>query len=459
MRKIISLVLSLLLVSQSALVYAQGAPSAGNIDYSIYKDMMIDGSFYNIPRSSRMMVDSECAGDMEQKRLCDEFIATYNPTLCADPACARKYIKCTKVYGAYNHNPESICLQYYKYGVDRAKAWDAYRLSIKNEEGEYYNLSPSEIYDKYEQVAKDIAHLWNINPEYVEEKRDEKIIAIVTGIGILSVAVYAGLVVSPILQKAGLGMSAQIASVLPLKAAESGGGILGFLRSLVGAFRTGKFLAWADLGLSVGWIITDTVFVGSTYEVVFDLYEGLYSMQDHVDTDLAVRSRNLLAEIIKTVSKVEEEYREIQELKQEKNAEEIAALKLELREEIEKALQERDWGNHSWAQTEAVVTLYALEYIRAEMADMSDPERYREAAIDLVQLYFSPGEMTDLERNRAELFFLAAEARAAAAKNKKYEVQQKILKHVLGDKWVMPYALKYYLDNKRNTQGDQNEND
>ncbi len=454
MRKIISLVLSLLLVSQSALIYAQGAPSAGNIDYSIYKDMMIDGSFYNIPRSSRMMVDSECAGDMEQKRLCDEFIATHNPTLCADPACARKYIKCTKVYGAYNHNPESICLQYYKYGVDRAQAWHAYVRAKWEEDGAYYNLSPIEIYEKYEQVVKDIAHLWNINPEYVKAKRDKNIIRVVTTIGILVVAIYVGQNLAPLLQSQGLNMTAHVASVLPLETAAGAAKSSGILIRIISVLKTGRF--WADLGLSLVYMYMDVMFADSTFAVMFDLYDGLYSMQSHVNVDLALHYRDLLAEIVLPVREMSNKKNEIEAKIIE--GEEVAGLSQELKEEVKKSIETHGWGDNEKVQKEAVVTLYALEYIRAEMADMSDPERYREAAVDVAQIYFS-GNQTNLDPEREKIFFLVAEAHAAAAKNEKYDLQQKILKYALGDKWVVPYALKYHFDSKRDQQGDQNEND
>ena len=76
-------------------------------------------------------------------------------------------------------------------------------------------------------------------------------------------------------------------------------------------------------------------------------------------------------------------------------------------------MEEEGWGSDKLVHRDAVVTLYALEYIRSEMADMSDFLRYREAAIDLAQIYFS-GDLTNLYEDRLELFNMLDEARETA---------------------------------------------
>ena len=357
MKRLISILLSLLLLNQSVLVYAQGR--------DVSADNQPDLSFFSIPRLPKAEVNRQC-----QFRFMRD-----------------------------------VCAEYRKFGVKRSEAWEAYDTAYWSQQGAYWKLSPSQLYDKYEAVSKDIAHLWEINPEYIDMKRGERITKIIIAWDITVIAVLAGTVIAPILEGAGLHMAAQVSSLLP-NTAGVGGAIAGksirmILRGILQKMATGIF--WADVGVSLAYMVVDTLFVEGAFYLFRQTATELEALQGDINIEYAMKSRGLLQEII-GANLSEADQKEL-----EKNKDEIYNLNQELKRSVKKALEEQGWGENKLVQREAVVTLYALEYIRAEMADMSDSLRYREAAIDISQVYFS-GDLTNLYEDRLELFNMLSDA-------------------------------------------------
>ncbi len=401
MKRLVSILLSLLLLNQSVLVYAEG----GGIS-RVYKP---DMSFFDIPRLPKAKVKKQCELVFMELEECRKNVPIYkNINNVFDKM---KIAFCLEKYGTdFFENPHDECTVYDKYGVTRAKAWEAYERAYWGEEGKYWQMSPAELDKKYEEVSKDIGILWNLNPEYRKKRKEEVFTKIIIATIVVIVAIKVGAVMAPMLAEMGFSMSAQAAAVLPFESKE----IILPLRFVIQSAST-RF--WVDLGITMAYMAMDGIFVESAFSVMNDLNEEL---QGHVNTGYAIETRNLLSEI--NGSKLSErDKKEIEE-----KAEEIFSLNQELKRIVKKALREQGWKDdtmeHKLVHRESIVTLYALEYIRAEMADLSDPHRYREAAMDIAQVYFS-GSLTNLHEDRKEVYLLAKEAYDArqAIEQKRYK--------------------------------------
>lgn len=368
-----SIVLSLILASQSVFVYAQG----GGVSNA---DNQPDMSFFGIPRLPKAEIERLCKFRFERH----------------------------------------ICEQYYKYGIEREMAWAAYKNAFDNEKGGYWSLSPSELYDKYKEVAKDIQYLWNINPEYKDYVRGWSI-----AIGII---IFDGFVLSMLEAYAVAPLFTKVGSRIVLRNVS----LKQIFSQLISKLSLGSF--WRNLGITLGLAVADTIFIGSAFHALQQTSAELDSLeeyrvtpeyaktkgtfQDSVTVEYAIKSHDLLREII-GIELTEEEQKEL-----EKNKNEIYNSKREFEQALKKALEEQGWGD-SLTKRDSVITLYALEYIRAEMADMSDPLRYREASIDIAQIYFS-GNVTDLHDDRLGLFNLLDEARRILHEERNEETQKVI---------------------------------
>jgi len=349
MRRLLSLILSVLLLSQGSFVYGQG-------EYYSQPDL----SFFSIPRLNKSEVERQCK---------------------------------------FKFN-ENICDQYYKYGVTRAEAWDAYERAYWSHGGEYWQLSPSELYDKYEEVAKDIAYLWDISPEYKDIKRGERIVNFIIVWDIMTIAILTGTIISPLLDGAGFKTAAQVSSLVPYETR-------GFVSPLSYMIRSARTRFWADLGISMAYMAAETILIESAFTLFNQTAKELDMLQEGANAEQAVKSLNLLQGIINP-NLTEEEQKELR-----KNKNEIYNLKKELKETLKRAMEKQGWGDDTMVHSDSVITLYALEYIRAEMADISDSLRYREAVVDIAQVYLS-GELTSLDEDRFGLFSMLNEAREAA---------------------------------------------
>lgn len=414
MKRILSIILSFVLLLQPiAFAYSpstRGEPVNASNRGKSYVTNEIDYSFFRIPRKSKEKVF--------QEEKCEYYKASvqyWAKGATSQPLNPFMYVNLQE-----SRIHEIRCSNYKEYGVKRAEAWDTYERAYWNEDGEYWQLSPTELYDKYEEVTKDISHLWNVNPEYVKSKREDVIGKVVVSIIVTIIAIKVGAVIAPMLAEMGFATSAQMASVLPFEAK----GIISPLRF---AIQSARLRFWADLGITMAYMAMEGVFVESAFEVYTNLTEELQlTLQEHVNASYALKTRNLLSEINGS-QLPEQDKKEIEE-----NAEEIYSLNQELKEKVQEALKEQGWKDDDMkyllVHRESVVTLYALEYIRAEMSDLSDPHRYREAAMDIAQVYFS-NNLTNLHEARKEVYLLAKAAydNRQAIKEKQAEAISRIL--------------------------------
>ena len=400
MRNILSIILSFILFLQPLAFagsefddasYARGRRKKKVAEYS-------DTSFFSVPRLSAQDIEEQCSGSINKMQKCDGLINAWK-TLADqnNPLGIYLYQNCHNNYGSDGGTPKNACVQNHKYGVNRASAWDAY-VQAKNpwkREGEYWQLTPAELYYKYEQVAKDMAVLWDINPEYKEARRQDKFRRWTTGIIVGIIAFKIGTIVAPILAAEGFPMGAKMISLTAFRAEE----LISPLKFLISDANK-RFLV--DLGLLFSFINMDRILVDSAFFVMFKLTEELQvELQNNLDTGYTIEVRNLLLEIIDPLSKVGDTP---VSAAQEQG---ILTFNQEFTDEIKEALQEQTWTEDTSKgrkkHREAVATLYALEYIRAEMADLTEPYmyRYREAAIDIAQVYFGK-ELYKDEENQAD---------------------------------------------------------
>ena len=297
---------------------------------------------------------------------------------------------------------QSICDSYYKWGTKKQAKWKVYDSAYWNPEGSaYWKYSASELYSRYEQVSKDIGYLWSINPEYKDMKLSNVIAKIIIAWDITVIALLAGSIIGPALTARGFTMAGRTASLLPTGSAQVAArvGIRQGLKNLIVRMQGGKF--WADLGITFGLMVADGMFVeGAFYMFDKTSTELGLALQEKETLKLAVKSRNLLYEIMNP--KLTKEQR----AEFENNKKDIYNLKSDLKKTLKTALDKQGWKDSTdvgyLTHREAVVTLYALELIRAEMADMTDKLRYRKAAIDLAQVYLSE-DLVNLP-DRQELF-------------------------------------------------------
>jgi len=422
-----------LLLSQSALLNAQ---------VILHPTHQPDTSFFGIPRYAAEDIDEYCKKDVQKQAECEEILnGPDKAVLALSPSYTHLYTECRDTYGAQGVNPRNICLQYYKYGVDRAQAWKAYDRAFWSEIGDYWELSPTELYEKYEEVSKDIALLWEINPEYKDMKRGERIVKFIIAWDITVIAWLVGTVVGPLLYNAGFKMAGNVASLLPIEAANGAAAastgwswsIRAIFKKVIAALAKGHF--WADLGISIAYMAIDGLFVEGAFYMYRQLNSELETLQNHVDTEYAIVNRNLIEEIL------DPQLSEEQKKELEQYQDEIKTLNQQLKVAMREAMERDGWGDDPMVKREAVVTLYALEYIRAEMADISDYFRYREAAIDLLQMYFS-GDLTRLPDERKELYKEIAEAHESKMleqRKKLAELQKKLDGSVLNLSGGTPY--------------------
>ena len=329
---------------------------------------------------------------------------------------------------SYSFN-KNICDSYYKWGTKQQAKWKAYDSAYWNPEGStYWKLSASELYARYEQVSKDIGYLWSINPEYKDMKLGNAISKIILAWDITVVAVLAGTVIGPALTARGFTMAGRTASLLPTGSAQVATrvGIRQGLKNLILRMQGGKF--WADLGITFGLMVADGMFVEGAFSMFDKTSKELgLALQEKETLKLAVKSRNLLYEIMNP--KLTKEQRS----EFENNKKDIYKLKSELKTALKAALDKQGWKDSTdvgyLTHREAVVTLHALELIRAEMADMTDKLRYRKAAIDLAQVYLSEDlvNLPDRQELSETLNFAFAKSEATRKKH-----QQELLRKVNG---------------------------
>jgi len=200
-----------------------------------------------------------------------------------------------------------------------------------------------------------------------------------------------GAAVGPILTNAGFKISGAIIEVVPAGVAQeiitTGVSIRAILQTLKTAVGTVRF--WADLGLTFVLMTGDALVAEGAFYTFGQLDNELQDiLLDHEVGSNAVKTRDLLKEILDSSSSSSDPALEA----------DIKDLKNRTEQELQLYFNmgwQNDTLEHRVLHREAVVTLYALEYIRAEMANLKDYLRFRKAAVDIGQVYLS-GNLTNL---------------------------------------------------------------
>ena len=347
---------------------------------------------------------------------------------------------------------QDICSGYKKWGKNVQAAWEDYDYAyVTPDLTDYWKETPSDLFKKYESVSKDISDLWEINPEYEDMQLGLTIGKVLFVWDVTFIAVLAGAIIGPALAKAGFPMAGNMANFLPNAVGSVGrvataAGIKGFFRGLLAKMATGRF--WADLGITFGVIVADALYTeGAIYVFGQATQEANAYLAEHKTHKAAIKQRDLLQEIMgyNLTAKQKEEFQD--------NAKEIQKLQDQVREKFKKSLNEQNtWGDMTDTQAyllhrEAVVSLYALEYIRAEMADVSNGFRYREAAYDLINLYFSE-DLTNLP-DREELYSFVEDAYMEELRQYEVEMHRRMVIQNAGlpldSKYVPPFHVGHHM--------------
>ena len=315
------------------------------------------------------------------------FLIQSAPTALASPTEKTNWECSILQHGKY------ACDAYLRWGRKAAQTWQDYNsFAFAPEMSPLWNKSASELYTRYKQVAADIHRLWNANPRYKEAKAARFAgIVLVTGL-VVSTAYVGGELVAPFLEAGGFTIAATTARIVPntaraVRAAAKGRISAAYikegLRKLATRVKTGKF--WGDVGLTIGVMAADGMLNQGAFYVFESLAEEQTAYLTEVKTNkVALKTRNLLQEItnVKLTPAQQEDL--------EKNKDDIYALKKELEDSFKAALDKQGWGGElgDAMHREAVVTLYALEFIRAEMANLNDPFRYEMAAEDFAMIFY-----------------------------------------------------------------------
>lgn len=326
------------------------------------------------------------------------------PTVWAAPSGNTAANPCAD-WRDYAYYGKKACEAYARWGKHKQAAWDMYyNAAFETTTSPLWNQPASSLYVRYKQVAQDIHDLWNINPRYKDARAARFAGIILVTELIVTTAYIGGELIAPALEAGGYTMSAGVARMVPntARAMRTAGktartlsmaSVKKGVRSLITRMKGGKF--WGDLGLTMGVMVAD----GMLTEGAFWVFEGLVADEtaylSSVKTDkLALKTRDLLREIT-NVPLTKQQQEEL-----EKNKDDIYALKEELEQALKTALDKQGWQDDTeegyLKHIEAVVTLHALQFIRAEMADLTDPLRYKVAANDFAQVFYSEDSSNSL---------------------------------------------------------------
>lgn len=290
------------------------------------------------------------------------------------------------------------CDAHKRWGKTSAQAWKAYNNAIySTETSPYWKESPSRLYARYKSIAEDIKNLWDANPRYIDAKLGRAFGIVLVIELLVTTAFIGGELIAPALESGGYTMAAGTARAVSntpkiirttgetartLSAASIKQGV----RTLIARMKTGKF--WGDLGITFGIMVADGLLTESAFFVFENLEADETAYISEVKTDIqAVKTRDLLSEAINP-SLTEQQKKDLEE-----NKDDIYALKKELENSFKAALDKQGWRdddpNKRFQHKEAVVTLHALEFIRAEMSNIDDPWRYEMAAVDFGQIFYT----------------------------------------------------------------------
>ena len=347
---------------------------------------------------------------------------------------AEQYCSCenNRYYEHSFANRQRKCQLYCDYAQEKETLWQYYEAadSAQIENTPYYSLTPIELFDKDEEAAQDIAFLWGQDPEYKRARGNEtaQLIAIAAATFVVA-EVAATFLASAALSTGSLGVlhtanAMRFSSALipvgselqiALLTAAKGGATFTALEGISG-FMAMSALVATDMTIfesaRQSLVLTDS----SVQEPLLTATTGRATMQsaDSARQKMRVRkesmqrimarlreeSKNLKLEqdlIVPTQRETTSIMVSTPDGKRQSNSSAFANLGVDtrrtmeiLRRDIRRQFEEEGWGNDGNArrrQEEVIATVYALEYVRAEMADLTDGFRYRKAAQDLGLMY------------------------------------------------------------------------
>lgn len=332
---------------------------------------------------------------------------------------------------------QTQCDLYREYAPQKDAFWRYYHSPIRYTP--YFNYTPEQLFDLYEQTAQHIAFLWKQDPEYKQAKAAEwgTRLAIVAGTLLVS-EVLAGVLASEALG-AGMLSTFQVSNGLrfssvfiPIGSAVQQGLLYTAYASGLGAAKTAVDLVSSFMAMSA-LVATDfTIFsaareallrTGETYQNALDDIETMNSLPA-AQLKMQAQPRpetlqQLMAQANTHLQRLAQEEAAVRPQRESTatmiswpdgrrmiNSQGWAALQHDtqqtmaaLRQEIRRQYAREGWGtdpDEAFKKKENVLhAVYALEYVLAEMADLSDGFRYRKAAKDLYEMY-----STDVTRLR-----------------------------------------------------------
>lgn len=335
------------------------------------------------------------------------FISGGDISLLAKPVIGYRYgvsrnEEAVAEYCSFSNNNKE-CSFYRKYAGLKTKQWQLYEQAFWSvEDTPYWKLSPTELFDIYQKVSSDIAYLWSTDPEYEGAKTRATLRKVAIAENVLAMALMGGYAAGSVLIKAGFTMSGNMASLVPIGSSVVRNGVRfslqSALRYITSNIVSGKF--WADIGLTMLVMVGDALMAEGAFYTFYTLDEELTgALSANQTIDGALKVRNLVHEIVNpNLSAQTQKALATSQQAAEPNKQLIK----ELRQAVENQFQNNKWGSDEdiafMTHYESVVTLYALEYLRAELSDLKDGLRYRKAAIDLAGIYFSDNLTQLMER-------------------------------------------------------------
>lgn len=272
-----------------------------------------------------------------------------------------------------------LCRLYMAYGIDKDLAWEDYQQSLRDPQfTEDWDKTPAQLIKEYDAVTKDITFLWDNNEEIKWTRIDRKLRDFITLGLTMSILVPVGGYVGSALVAADMPLAGSIAEIIPNASARIS--FRSMLRNVIP--RLGKGVFYADIGMTM---------------LVVEAY-GLITTKAFYFVHQSEAELEQLLSLNKTYSKA---------LKKKENIEILMGTHLtdvqknEITEGADELDQVRSITRHIMNQTNEwedsykmrlyheneIKTLYALKYLRAEMADLSYGLRFRTAVYDLASIF------------------------------------------------------------------------
>jgi len=268
----------------------------------------------------------------------------------------------------------TLCDFHKKFGRAKNLAWKEYQDALDYPEWTpEWNMTPAQLLKEYDDVKKHIAFMWSQNEEIVYAQLDRGIRDVLTTIAVTAIASIIGSYVGPWLMGADMPLAGTIAEVIPNASARVSFGSM--IRQIPA--RLGKGVFYADLGVTMVVLAADGLLVSETFHFAREAQAELEKL-------LSVNKtyRNALQDKEKLEAIMGKRLSQAQQQEIEQNRDQIKDALDMTRAAVS---QEQSWGKYAEMafKHQEIKNLYALRYIRAEMADLSDGLRFRTAVYDL----------------------------------------------------------------------------